>query len=294
MIAGACSREKRLVLSEKKMEEVLLDYHLAEAMARQKHADSTLSQEYLQLVLDKHGITAEELDSSLVYYTRHADQMEVIYAHLAERIENLARLQGIESSAFAENLSASGDTANIWQMASCYTLMPYVPNSMVSYRIADDSLFREGDIVRLTFQPRFFHQSGQRNGYAFMAVRFTNDSVATRTKTFTNDNKAVMEVNDTKRVGIKEISGFILARQPNNAKDRTNAALRLLYINDLMLVRMHTPEPEPKPEVAEDEETEELNAIDEIEIVTDSVTPNPRHENNRNKHRAQLRTVNID
>ena len=58
-------------------EDVLYDYHLADAMAGNGDNADNESYDvvlYRQAVLRKYGITQAEFDSSLVYYMRHADQ----------------------------------------------------------------------------------------------------------------------------------------------------------------------------------------------------------------------------
>ena len=112
----SCDNSSDKVVSKSKMEQVLYDYHLAQALV------STLSEEerykaemYIESVYEKNGITHEEFDSSMVYYNRHADELKDIYNNLHDRfavINEKLQLQtgNNEMMTFSEN----GDTTNIW------------------------------------------------------------------------------------------------------------------------------------------------------------------------------------
>ena len=68
--------------SPDELADILYDYHLAIAMARQDpnttNADVT-RQKYYYTVLSEHGVTEAMFDSSLVYYYSHVDQLKKIY-----------------------------------------------------------------------------------------------------------------------------------------------------------------------------------------------------------------------
>lgn len=83
------------ILSESKMENILVDYHLAQGMA--ENSDMGLEQkryEYIQTVFNKHGITEAAFDSSMVYYSINAEVLVQIYNKVAKRIEAQTALLG--------------------------------------------------------------------------------------------------------------------------------------------------------------------------------------------------------
>ena len=71
----SCSENKVKVMSQGKLEDVLYDYHLADAMAHTTNVAPDEYDAYLDAVLEKHGITRAEFDSSMVYYMKYADKM---------------------------------------------------------------------------------------------------------------------------------------------------------------------------------------------------------------------------
>ena len=64
------------VLSSKQMREVLYDLHKADAVLRVAG---------LETVLEKHGITQAQFDSSLVWYTDHPSRFDKMYPKIEKR-----------------------------------------------------------------------------------------------------------------------------------------------------------------------------------------------------------------
>ena len=100
------------------MEDILYDYHVAMAMARQGSKEHDMNRElYFQSVLRKHGITEAEFDSSLVYYYSHVYRLKDIYTQVNNRLSDEAASLGVavgEISRYSQ-YSETGDTANIWK-----------------------------------------------------------------------------------------------------------------------------------------------------------------------------------
>ena len=64
------------------MEDLLYDYHVAQAMARLDHPGESGEVEKNRnflAVLNKYGVTQAKFDSSLVYYYSHLDKLKKIY-----------------------------------------------------------------------------------------------------------------------------------------------------------------------------------------------------------------------
>lgn len=107
-------------MSESKMEEVLYDYHVAQAMSEvSTEPGKTIDFQRYELqeaVLRKHGITQAEFDSSMVFYCSDLDRMNRLYQHLSERLDRDAEALGasLGSGDIYAGLTADGDTANVW------------------------------------------------------------------------------------------------------------------------------------------------------------------------------------
>lgn len=82
----ACTSRPSIVLSEKKMENVLYDLYLADTEIIKNNyllnSDQLAKQKLFQSVFDKHKITQAEFDTSLVWYNQNLD----LYMKINERI----------------------------------------------------------------------------------------------------------------------------------------------------------------------------------------------------------------
>ncbi len=87
----SCSSRPDGVLSEKEMEAVMLDLYLLEGDASVKSISLTNEQKapYYNAVLAKHGVTAAQVDSSLAFYFRKRETMEIMHKRVLDKLEKM-------------------------------------------------------------------------------------------------------------------------------------------------------------------------------------------------------------
>lgn len=239
------------VLSKGKMTDILYDYHLALAMAHMDdNGDRGQSLAYREAVLRKHDVTSAEFDSSMVYYMRHTELLEDVYKDLTDRYNNEITAMGgsaKEGGEFA-NLSATGDTANVWNLATSMVFMPVKPFNSTSFDIKVDSTFHKGDRLMLDFDAQFIYQDGMRNGVAMLAVQFGNDSIAQRTIMIQSTQHYSVELSDADSLGIKSVKGyFMLMNDDNGTGVSSQTTLKLMFLEHIKLIRMHPQKPMAAP-----------------------------------------------
>lgn len=239
------------VLSKGKMTDILYDYHLALAMAHMDdNGDKGQSLAYREAVLRKHDVTSAEFDSSMVYYMRHTELLEDVYKDLTDRYNNEITAMGgsaKEGGEFA-NLSATGDTANVWNLATSMVFMPVKPFNSTSFDIKVDSTFHKGDRLMLDFDAQFIYQDGMRNGVAMLAVQFGNDSIAQRTIMIQSTQHYSVELSDADSLGIKSVKGyFMLMNDDNGMGVSSQTTLKLMFLEHIKLIRMHPLKPVAEP-----------------------------------------------
>lgn len=239
------------VLSKGKMTDILYDYHLALAMAHMDdNGDKGQSLAYREAVLRKHDVTSAEFDSSMVYYMRHTELLEDVYKDLTDRYNNEITAMGgsaKEGGEFA-NLSATGDTANVWNLAASMVFMPVNPFNSTSFDIKVDSTFHKGDRLMLDFDAQFIYQDGMRNGVAMLAVQFGNDSIAQRTIMIQSTQHYSVELSDDDSLGIKSVKGyFMLMNDDNGTGVSSQTTLKLMFLEHIKLIRMHPLKPVAAP-----------------------------------------------
>lgn len=239
------------VLSKGKMTDILYDYHLALAMAHMDdNGDKGQSLAYREAVLRKHDVTSAEFDSSMVYYMRHTELLEDVYKDLTDRYNNEITAMGgsaKEGGEFA-NLSATGDTANVWNLATSMVFMPVKPFNSTSFDIKVDSTFHKGDRLMLDFDAQFIYQDGMRNGVAMLAVQFGNDSIAQRTIMIQSTQHYSVELSDADSLGVKSVKGyFMLMNSDDGTGVSSQTTLKLMFLEHIKLIRMHPQKPVAAP-----------------------------------------------
>jgi hypothetical protein len=96
LVAANCgcgsSKSRMGILSEKKMSELLIDTHLADAIlfVDKSRADEKRDKGlfYYPSVLEKHGVTKAQMDSSVAYYMRNPAAYARIYDLVMKDLES--------------------------------------------------------------------------------------------------------------------------------------------------------------------------------------------------------------
>lgn len=239
-----------------KMENILYDYYLADGMSGRNGDYRSLAM-YKAAILKKYDVSSADFDSSMVYYTRHTEELHKIYERLAERISAEAVSLGATAGDIDKYgvISSKGDTANVWREARTMILSQYSSFNVNSYSIKTDTAYHKGDRLVLNFDAQFIFQEGMRDGVAMLAVVFGNDSVASQNVRMSSSNHYSVQVGDDKHLGIKEIKGFFLLNNGANNPLQTSSTLRMMILHNIHLVRIH--------------ESKDKNK--DVKVVTDSI-----------------------
>ena len=238
-------------LQPDEMEDVIYDIHLAQGMTK----DTLDANVYCDAVLKKYGISRADYDSSMVYYYRHTDLMNKIYANLLKRFEGQVDGAGGSSSGQIV-ISQDGDNVDVWNQRRRALLVPQMPYNRLSYKVDADTTFHPGDKVMLEFDARFLFQDGMKDGVAMLALRFKNDSVASRVIHLSSSSSYTLQITDEQHVGIKEIQGFIYLGEGGSS----SSTLRLMILDKLRLLRMHEQQQKKNVGNAERSDSDSLHA----------------------------------
>ena len=238
LITG-CNRESH-ILSSGEMEDILYDYHLADAMAQQAEGGYVKNAvAYRAAVLKKYDITQSEFDSSMVYYMRHTDELHTIYQHISDRMQDEANKVGASSMTAGV---ASGDSANVWNGEKSLVLIPNEPYNLYTFNLQADTTFHKGDQLILNFKSDFIFQDGMRDGIVMLAVTLGNDSVASSVTHLSSSMASSLQIADNDSLGIKKIRGFFMLSKSMDA-NTSSTTLKLMSIHDIQLIRIHPAKP---------------------------------------------------
>lgn len=232
-------------IQQGKMRRILYDYCIADEMVRRDQKDSLLMLTYKAAIMKKHGVTMEQFDSSLVYYTRHTRLLYDVYTKVAEQLEEEAVAQGASLSEISKfgHISSASDTASVWPGETSLVLSPYLTANSRTFEWKADTSYHKGDKFVIDFDTRYISSEGQRNAVFVMAIRFAGDSVAAVSRSIVSSSHFSLSMIDMRRVGAEEIRCFFMMSPPDKP-----VRMQLLAIDNIKLVKLHTPEPPKSPE----------------------------------------------
>ena len=213
VLSVACSDKRRSnVLPSAKLEAVLYDYHLAQVIVNDLPSSQRYKKDlYFNYVYDKHGVTAAEVDSSLVYYARYPEGLSEIYANLSKRIENDLQRMENEDKPFKvrEAIPVVGDSADLWYDTRLVQLSSSpLANSRYTFTIPIDTNFKAGDKLVWSGKAMFLQSrvdSLYRYLYLNLKVKYMNDSIASADTLLYTSGDFTLVVTDT--AVVKSIHG---------------------------------------------------------------------------------------
>jgi hypothetical protein len=241
LMAGCKPTTPSEVIQPDEMEDLLVDYHIARGMAQleSNYGEQTYKQLlYWQAALQKHGYTQEQFDSSMVYYYTRADRFGPIYNHVLARLQDKAVSLGASEGEIGRysDLTSYGDTANIWVENTTHVMVPVPPHHRFEFSIEGDSIFREGDSFLMQFMADFVYQSGKKDGFLYVAVDYP-DTVVVRQTHFSYSGLSQINIKPTTTLGCpKRVHGFFYL----GGADDPSTTLRLLFVNNIQLIRFHS------------------------------------------------------
>ena len=232
-------------LSKSEMADVLYDLHVAEAMVSMEPSDTAAMVTYRAAVLKKHDVSLADFDSSMVYYMRHTKLMHEVYQELSDRFTDEAQALGADVNEYSRfGAVAMGDTANVWNGPAALVFSADAAFNHYSFEIPVDTAFHKGDKLILDFESQFLYQDGMRDGIAYLAITFKNDSVATTNMHVTSSQHYNLTLEDRDSLGIKSVKGFFLLNKGDYASGSSSlTTLKLMFIHHIRLVRMHAMKP---------------------------------------------------
>lgn len=208
-LVSCTSSRPSYVLSSGEMEDLLYDMHKAHYLQENmnhERFEGDMQYAIMLNVLKQHDVTQAEWDSSMVYYTRNADEMEDIYVKLMDRLE-------YESTAMGAGTNRDADSTNIWS-GDKHVILTYSDLSCTyQWKQEADTLLKPGEKLKLRFEAVFLNPTAQRRASAVIALRLKNDSVVVRNVVMSQSAAYTLDISDENSVGIKTVSGLFMLHQ---------------------------------------------------------------------------------
>lgn len=245
-LAGCGKKVPSDVIQPEAMKDLLYDYHMASAMGSTlPYSENYKKKAYYRYVFEKHHVTEAEFDSSMVWYTRHSEELATIYEDLHKRLEN-------EESAMKAlvarkdnqlEVSMSGDTVDIWQDRTLYWLTASPLTNKVLFDLKADTSFKERDGLELKADFHFVSQVAKTSGrQAVMGLTFyfSNDSVQGITRRVQSSGIQRLYLRPDSAYEIRSVAGFIYYADENKRPSE-------LLLNNIKLTRFHIKDLPPVP-----------------------------------------------
>ena len=272
-LLSSCGKEiPDEIIQPSKMEKVLYDYHLTMGMSdNSKNTEKEARKKY---IFQKHGITAADFDSSMVWYTRESQELMSIYENLNKRFkreyEHVERL--LESREEANTRSfASGDTVDVWMKENILWFTKSPLNNRLTFEIKADSTFHPKDAFDWNMDYYFMTE-----GEAIMGLNviYENDSVIGMTKSITESGPQSIYLHTDSAYNIKSLNGFVYV--PQNQAKQPN-----ILLHKINLTRYHMPEP------TDSLSTDSVSATQEIKKESPKKQPSTKKEKPRKAARME-------
>ena len=242
MVVGCKPKVPSELVQPDDLEDILYEYHLAEAMARNDNAlEADYNQtKYFLAVLEKHHVTEAVFDSSLVYYYTHAERLKDIYSRVYDRLANDAKKLGASVGDINRysQYSETGDTANIWHDETAMLLIPHPTKNRFDFVIKADSTFKLGDSFMFQFMTEHIWQSGSKDAVVCIKTTYEKDSVLQTVSHVSISGISQLRVLPNRTLNIKELRGFIYLPQGEDGTD----VRHLMFISQIQLIRFHNKE----------------------------------------------------
>lgn len=152
-----CESTPSEVIEPEKMARLLADIHIGESVAeleRRSYPDDSTKQALKQAIYARHGVTSEQVDTSMKWYGYHLDKYVEVYDRVIEMLET--DISYAQDVAGAQNESMSnmrieleGDSVDIWPDIRYRRFSPQMPNDNIIFSLNSDRNWEAGDVYIL-------------------------------------------------------------------------------------------------------------------------------------------------
>ena len=150
LFVTACSRVPKGIIPERKMQQIVTDMHLVEAIINSDPSAYSTNEEkkaLYQSVFDKHRVTEAKYDSSLIWYGKNLDvYMQVYNMALAEVNQKIEQIGPIEPDRV---YIPNQDSVDIWSIGRYHEFTPTSLSNTVIFNFREREEYSSGSIFVL-------------------------------------------------------------------------------------------------------------------------------------------------
>lgn len=144
---SGCKSTPDNVINHNKMAHLLADIHKGECVIelnRTEYQNDSLKKVLKQSIYLKHGVTAEQVDTSFIWYGENIEEFVKVYDQVLDILnEDLATINSITNN--NKLITATGDSIDAWNRARNFTISTFSPNNYLTFVIDRDINWEKGD-----------------------------------------------------------------------------------------------------------------------------------------------------
>ena len=209
LLVAACNRVPEHVIQPEPMAQLMADVRVADAVVSVNSRKYATEQSKLALkkaVFERHGVTEEQFDTSLIWYGHNIAR----YQEVTDRSIEILELRQRELSAQAAGeaaMSVSGDSVDIWTAPQYAVITRRSPSEYLAFSYDTDPNWERGDIY--TFRARLLTTAASASWN--LTAEYSDGAVSTLTTDLSTSNPAKQEISlytDSTRTAVR-VSGWL-------------------------------------------------------------------------------------
>lgn len=247
------------MLDHSQMVQVMYEYQLNHAL-RIETGESVLEDKeaYWKYIYEKYGISEADFDSSMVWYTRHNEQLNEVYKDVYKRLQEEYQTLSLKGGKRVdEQKELSGDSIDIWQEGELL-LFPMVGTEKYQFSIVADTTYHALDTFVLEGNIHLFGKKKiAMNAVWGLQLTFQNDSIQGKTLHLTREGRFSLPLITTQDSPLRMLHGFLYFPNP---QDRTQ-----ILLHKVKLMRYHSKQSSLQSEINAESSVEENEHIATME-----------------------------
>jgi hypothetical protein len=226
----ACSRAPKGIISERKMQKILTDMHLADAIISSDpytFQNDNEKRALYQSVFDKHRITQAVYDSSLVWYGKNLDvYMQVYNMALIDVKKKIDQIVIVEPE---KVLSPNDDMFDIWSIDKYHEFYPTSLSNSLFFNFVPNEDYSSGSIFVFGMQVMGFIE-GMQSSVEVHIRAVQNDTTMLMNNRIYNNGYHEMIIRTLPVQKVKRVYGYIRF-------DENTVPYHKIYLNDMSMVK---------------------------------------------------------
>ncbi len=209
VVCLACNKVPSELVQPEEMAQLMADVHTAEAVIEMNRSDyqaDSLKQAFKQSVYLRHGVTSEQVDSSLAWYGRNITRYMEVYDRTIEILEHRLIESGNRVAAEAA-LSMAGDSVDVWNGPAHIVVNDRLPSKTVTFNFARDFNWQRGDSY--TWRAKFFNNGADQRWT--LVAEYADGTVEFLTQSFNGDGWKELSLLTDSLADATRVYGFLSA-----------------------------------------------------------------------------------